>query len=67
MFFFFSLIVLARTKCRGSVNSIFKRQRAFCVYIFSSKHEGKLGGFKEVMQTLDTIKGIALESIKKNY
>ena len=61
--FFFSLIVLARTKCRGSVNSIFKRQRA----IFSSKHEGKLGGFKEVMQTLDTIKGIALESIKKNY
>ena len=35
----------------------------FCVYIFSSKHKGKLGGFKKVMLTLDTVK--ALHSFRK--
>ena len=63
-FFFFIVLATFGPNFADSVNFIFKRQRAFSVFIYSqSKHEGKLGGFKKVMQTLDTIKG--LHSFKK--
>ena len=39
------------------------RERFLCLYLFSSKHEGKLGEFKKVLQTLDTIK--SLHSFRK--
>ena len=59
---FFSFIVLATfgPNLADSVDSLLKKtaESFLCVYIFSSKHEGKLGEFKKVMQTLDTIKGL---------
>ena len=63
-FFFLHCSSNVRTKSRGFRQFyIWTAESFFCVYIFSSKHEGKLGEFKKVMQTLDTIK--SLHSFRK--
>ena len=60
-FFFLHCSSNVRTKSRGFRQFYMKTAESFFyVYILSSKHEEKLGGLNEVMQTLDTIKALQL-------
>ena len=65
-FFFLHCSSNVRTKSRGFRQFYMKTAESFfCVYILSSKHEEKLGGLNEVMQTLDTIKALQLQKVSK--